>query len=268
MTSFKPLEAYIYKDGFARVSTHQYTLDPNQLNDKFIHLTNSSIQKQNVSGPSADNPIMQSDGDGAGSKIGFGGASGLWKRLQDSGIDVEVLWRNICLCILKSLLVVDDKMTYQPCSFELFGYDILIDSDLRPWLIEVNASPSLARETQLDVRIKNQLIHDTIKLVDPPTYNRLAFCKILKRRLVDLTKANRPNMSSKHSSSNNDQELLKDLRDIFGPSYSPRIYGELPHHMGQFQALAPTPAYSHLLKLKGKIIKESNTSNGSADRQV
>lgn len=44
VTSFRPLEAFIYRDGFARVSTHQYSLSPADTENKFIHLTNSSIQ--------------------------------------------------------------------------------------------------------------------------------------------------------------------------------------------------------------------------------
>ncbi len=49
-------------------------------------------------------------------------------------------------------------------SFELFGYDIIFDDSLRPWLLEVNSSPSMAREFPIDERIKGKLLYDTIRL--------------------------------------------------------------------------------------------------------
>lgn len=249
VTSFKPLEAFIYREGFARVSTQSYSLDPSQMGNKFVHLTNSSIQKQNTEGPSADNPLRSSSADVGGSKICMHGAHGLWARLEAAGINTEILWRNICLVVLKSLVVVDEKMTYQPCSFEVFGYDVLIDSDLRPWLIEVNASPSLARENSLDVRIKNAMIRDTILLVDPAPYDRAAVARILKKRLQDISK-------NKFTMNKNDPDLESDLREIFGPDYMPRRYGEDPKYVGDYQKLCPnTKIYDHILKLKGKIIK-------------
>lgn len=56
--------------------------------------------------------------------------------------------------------------------FELLGYDILIDSDLKPWLMEVNLSPSLATESPLDMKIKSQLFLDTLNLICLRKYDR------------------------------------------------------------------------------------------------
>jgi hypothetical protein len=47
VTSFNPLEAFFYEEGFVRLCTHRYTEDTNQIDNLFIHLTNSSIQKLN-----------------------------------------------------------------------------------------------------------------------------------------------------------------------------------------------------------------------------
>lgn len=48
VTSVNPLEVFIYNEGFGRFSTVPYTLDPNDKANKFIHLTNVSINKYNL----------------------------------------------------------------------------------------------------------------------------------------------------------------------------------------------------------------------------
>ncbi len=47
VTSVNPLEAFLYRDGFGRFSTIPFSLDPTDKNNKYIHLTNVSIQKYN-----------------------------------------------------------------------------------------------------------------------------------------------------------------------------------------------------------------------------
>ena len=49
--------------------------------------------------------------------------------------------------------------------FELFGYDILLDSDLNPWILEVNLAPALSADSPIDFHVKSNLIVDMLNLV-------------------------------------------------------------------------------------------------------
>jgi glutathione synthase/RimK-type ligase-like ATP-grasp enzyme len=51
-------------------------------------------------------------------------------------------------------------------SFELYGFDILLDSHLEPWLIEVNGSPSMTANTAKDKELKLGLLDDTLTVLD------------------------------------------------------------------------------------------------------
>ena len=42
----------------------------------------------------------------------------------------------------------------------------MLDKKLKPWLLEVNESPSFNDDTETDKRVKSGLIEDTFRLLD------------------------------------------------------------------------------------------------------
>lgn len=55
-------------------------------------------------------------------------------------------------------------------SFEIFGYDFMIDEDFKLSLIEVNTNPCLETESPLLARIIPELIENTFKIVLDPLF--------------------------------------------------------------------------------------------------
>jgi tubulin polyglutamylase TTLL1 len=155
VTSWKPLVAYKHELGFARFCAVKYSSDVDELDNSFIHLTNVSIQKY---------------GEDYNEKNG-----GKWslKNLitylyATKGQEAtQLLLHQIDSTIIHSLRSVQHLMISDKHCFECYGYDIIIDDNLRPWLIEVNASPSLSATTHSDKMMKHTLINDIINLVVP-----------------------------------------------------------------------------------------------------
>eukprot|EP00794_Sanderia_malayensis_P019861 gene19861-21803_t len=166
VTSFDPLVVYMYKEGLARFSTVKYEKNFNNIRNLWMHLTNYSIQKNNENYVKCEDPEV----DNFGSKWSF---SALLRHLKSEGIDTKELMSQIEDLIVKTMLCVEFSVgtacrmfvPHKNCCFELFGFDVLIDENLKPWLLEVNLSPSLACESPLDLKIKANLITDLFNLI-------------------------------------------------------------------------------------------------------
>ncbi|XP_053101320.1 probable tubulin polyglutamylase TTLL9 isoform X5 [Hemicordylus capensis] len=150
--SYIPLKAWLYRDGFARFSNTRFTL--NSIDDHYVHLTNVAVQK---TAPDYDPEkgckwmIQQFR---------------LFLTAKHGAEAVEILFAEMDNIFIKSLQSVQKVIISDKHCFELYGYDILIDQDLKPWLLEVNASPSLTASSQEDYELKTRLLEDTLNIVD------------------------------------------------------------------------------------------------------
>ena len=50
--------------------------------------------------------------------------------------------------------------------FQILGFDIMLDKKLKPWLLEINESPSFNDDTEVDKKVKWGLIEDSFRLLD------------------------------------------------------------------------------------------------------
>jgi tubulin polyglutamylase TTLL1 len=153
VTSYRPLKCYLYKDGFARFCASNYTNDVTELDNLFVHLTNVAIQKH---GEDYNNKH--------GGKWNFNNLKVYIESTR--GLEVwEQLYGDIQYIMIQSLKSCKNIMINDRHCFELYGYDLLIDSNCKPWLLEVNASPSLTTTTSADRIMKNSLLMDTFNIV-------------------------------------------------------------------------------------------------------
>ena len=51
-------------------------------------------------------------------------------------------------------------------AFQILGFDIILDSQFTPFLLEVNASPSFATDSPLDYKIKKNVVYDAFSLLN------------------------------------------------------------------------------------------------------
>jgi hypothetical protein len=166
ITCFHPLRIYMYEEGLARFATYEYKTDQGSKENPYVHLTNYSLNKY------SDQFVPNEDqnNDYVGHKWSL---TALKEYLRTHGYDLDLIWGRIEDLVVKSIISIEGQVyaamdmtvPFRDNCFEVLGFDILVDSDFRPWLLEINLSPSMNTDSPMDLKIKGSMIADMFSMI-------------------------------------------------------------------------------------------------------
>jgi len=153
VTDWNPLTIWFYDECYVRFSGDQYNAD--DLENRYVHLTNNSVTKH-LKG-SDDQRFEQN----------------MWRMETFQNYLKEKFGRDVFAeiqqkmkqAVIWSLESAQDMIGNRKSSFELYGYDFMVDEDFNVWLIEINLSPSLDYSTAVTKRLVKMVSEDVIKVV-------------------------------------------------------------------------------------------------------
>ncbi|EAY15686.1 Tubulin-tyrosine ligase family protein [Trichomonas vaginalis G3] len=158
VASIRPLRVYVYRDGVAR-----FCSATNSSDSVFGQITNTAVNRTNPNHVSIEQITKT--------------VTETFQELEKV-TNIQKLWdkidRIIVLTIISSLKILEaaekkycPPYQFQRC-FQLLGFDILINSDYEPKILEVNYRPSLASDIPKEAMLKIDMLSTLLKIVTPP----------------------------------------------------------------------------------------------------
>ena len=154
------LNVFFCREGHLKASSLVY--DINNIN-KFIHITNHSFQKKS-------NKFEQFE---CGNEISYNEFKNF---LMEEKIPLENFTKIINrmkFLVELSFKAVGEKLfkTSKVLSFELFGYDFIIDNEYNPWILEINNNPGLSISSPVIEKIIPRMMDDAFRLTIDKIFN-------------------------------------------------------------------------------------------------
>lgn len=146
ITSVAPLTAHIYEDGIVRLAPERYERGEGWLERIGMHITNTALHIGHPGLILSDDPAAETSGN-------IWTLRGMMGRLKTSGFDTAAISAAITDLVRQFLAVLTADGVFErqaanhpPRAYapKLFGLDVLLDEQGKPWLIEMQRKPALA----------------------------------------------------------------------------------------------------------------------------
>ncbi|XP_062439848.1 tubulin polyglutamylase TTLL13 isoform X3 [Rhea pennata] len=184
--------------------------------------------------------------------------------MMDKSYNTKKLWEDIEDIVIKTLISAHPvvKHNYQSCfpnhttgcaCFEILGFDILLDRKLKPWLLEVNHSPSFTTDSRLDREVKDALLCDTINLINVHACDKRKVLEEDKQRVKErLLQAHQTVRVSRREELESNQAAWLAQAEKYENS-----------HLGGYRRIYPahgTDKYEPFFKHSGSLFQETAAS--------
>ena len=155
VTSVNPLHLYIYSNGLVRFTSTPYSIKDEDLDKLYIHVTNNVLN--------LDNPQRKTQW---AKDWSF---TELIEQYKKEGIEWEPIWNDIKDITTKIEIMSEPWFKDSPTEnhynrYQWFSIDIMIDSNLKVWLLEQNYNSGLRMDCLNDYIVKGGATYEQLNI--------------------------------------------------------------------------------------------------------
>ncbi|KAJ1441486.1 tubulin-tyrosine ligase/Tubulin polyglutamylase, partial [Ochromonadaceae sp. CCMP2298] len=163
VTNWNPLTIYYYDECYARFGVDEYSTDAADLENSFVHLVNNSITKNSANfnkGFEAENGERVE-----GYMWDYAQFSKFVKHQSGSDLMDSKIRPRMKEIVTWSLMCASETIEHRKNSWELYGFDFMIDDAYNAWLIEINSSPACDYSTPVTERYVQKALVELLAVV-------------------------------------------------------------------------------------------------------